>query len=137
MMDLIQIIVLGMYIPIIVMSGTACTLYVFKVLWPSIKGRYFHLQTHAVALSAVMALAAHFSENVYYGIGRLQADWYQWMSGFLPMVGLMKLLILGSSVLAIAVYNTAAFGNPNIKRLLGHVLLLWLTGSALAAFLVV
>lgn len=132
--DIIEVVVLGMYVPIIVMSGAACVLYIARVLYPSIRGRYFHLQTHAVALSAVMALAAHFSENLYYGFSRFNSG-MTWIRDFLPMVGMMKLLILGSAVLAIAVYNTAAFGNPNIKRLVGQVLALWLVGVILATLI--
>lgn len=128
---LFQTILLGMYAPIIVLSGTACYLYVIKILVPAMKGRYFHFESHAVALAAIMALMAHFSENVYYGVGRFDAGLFDWMSNQLIMVGLMKVLILASAVLATAVYNKARFGISNIGKLMTLVVVLWLGASGL------
>lgn len=126
------VLILGMYIPIIVLSGAACYLYVTRVFIPAIRGHYFNLETHAVAMAAILALGAHFSENVYYGVGRFKAEWFDWMTNQLLVVGLMKLLILGSAILATAVYNKAIFGSANFKKLIKLAVALWLVGVIIA-----
>lgn len=125
-------VLLGMYVPIVVYSGVACWLYVTRVFVPSIKGHFFRFQTHAVAMAAVMALAAHFSESIYYGIARTNAHLYDVMSDILPVVGAMKLMVMASAILATAVYNKATFGSANIARLVGVAAVLWALGSTAA-----
>lgn len=130
----LQTVILGMYIPIIVLSGAACYYYVTRVLVPAVRGRYFNFETHAVALAAILALAAHFSENLYYGVGRLKTEWFYWMTNQLLVVGAMKLLILGSAILATAVYNRAIFGSANFRKLIYLALALWALGAFGAYF---
>jgi len=125
---------MGMYVPIVVMSGVACYLYTKRVLIPAIRGRYFRLEHHAVALAAIMALAAHFTENLYYGVARISDKWLYSMIGVLPVVGAMKLLVLVSAILATSVYNKAVFGEANLRRLLLIVLYMWLVGSVVTIF---
>lgn len=131
-LSIIDAIVMGMYLPISIMSGIACFLYITRILLPAIQSGDFSLKEHAVALSAILALAAHFAENVYYGVSRFNVQIYDLMNDFLPMVGAMKLLILGSSILSIAVYSKAVFGRTYLNKLTWVTLVLWLIGAALA-----
>ncbi len=117
--------ILALYIPIVAFSGTACWLYITRVLWPAIIRRHFTLKHHAVALAATFALLAHFTENVYYGIIRIDDRFVSYM-GKLEFIAPMKLIILFSSILAVAVYNKAVFGAQNLLRLNMIALVLWL-----------
>ena len=130
----IQTVFMGVYLPIVILSGMACWYYVTKALIPAVKGRYFNLETHAVALAAIMGLFAHFSENFYYGIGRIKTEWFDWMTNQLLVVGMMKIVILASAILFIAVYNKSRFGGPNFAKLLTLTIVLWSIGCFGAYF---
>lgn len=120
---------MGMYVPIVVMSGVACYLYTTRVLIPALRGHYFRLEHHAVALAAIMALLAHFAESLYYGVARVDVRLFDLMTSVWPAVGLMKLMVLISAVLATSVYNKAVYGQANFKRLIMLVAYLWAIGS--------
>jgi hypothetical protein len=115
-MRVIDAMILALYAPIVMFSGAACWLYLVRVLVPAIRHGTFSLERHAVALSAIAALLAHFIESLFYGLGRYDFE-YQYLWARLEWVGPMKVVILFSSVLAVAVYNKAAFGKMNLLRL--------------------
>ena len=125
----LQAVIMGMYLPIIILSGAACFLYITKILIPAFRGGYFNFEKHAVALAAITALLAHFSENVYYGVGRVNGPLFDWMTNQWAMVGAMKMLILVSSILATSVYNKSRFGISNIGKLICLVIVLWSSTS--------
>ena len=132
----LRTIILSMYLPIIVLSGAACFLYITKILIPAFRGGYFNFEKHTVALAVIMALLAHFSENVYYGIGRMNGELFGWMTNQWAMVGVMKMLILISSILTIAVYNRSRFGISNISKLIHLAVVLW-TSTAVSLWIFV
>lgn len=132
----LQAVIMGMYLPIIILSGAACFLYITKILIPAFRGGYFNFEKHAVALAAITALLAHFSENVYYGVGRVNGPLFDWMTNQWAMVGVMKMLILISSILTIAVYNRSRFGISNISKLIHLAVVLW-TSTAVSLWIFV
>lgn len=133
-MRIIEQAILALYIPIVFFSGRACWLYITRALWPSIQHKTFRLERHAVAVAATAALLAHFIENTYYGVIRIDdEDFGQWMSA-LAVIAPMKLIILFGSILAVAVYNKAVFGVQNLMRLNLISAGMWLASWALLLY---
>lgn len=127
---IIEATVLGLYVPIVVFSGIAAWLLVARVLWPALRERDLKVERYAIALSAALALAAHAFENIYYGFGR-------WTDNFallqtLWLVGLWKLLIMGSGIMAVAALSRAATDGAHVRRLVGIALALWFVASIAA-----
>lgn len=117
-----------MYLPIALFSGTACWLYIARGLWPALRNGTFKLERHAVALAATAALLAHFSETLFYFAMRIDKDNMSWLLVNFEVVAPMKLIILFSSVLAVAVYNKAVFGVQNLMKLNLLALAVWAAG---------
>jgi hypothetical protein len=126
--------VLAIYFPIIVFSATACFLYLANVLIPAIRSKTFRFERHAVALTAVSALLAHLTESSYYSFVRIINSAHEFMN-FLPFIAPMKLIILFSSILAVAVYNKAVFGAQNLLKLNLIALAVWLVSFVALVFL--
>lgn len=128
MADLIESLVLGLYVPIILFAGVACWLLVTRLLWPAFREHRLDVEHYAIALSAAFALAAHFTENVYYGSARWLKT-FDVLNSALFAVGLWKLLILASAVMATAALSRAATDGPHVARLVGIALALWALGA--------
>lgn len=131
MADLIESLVLGLYAPIIFFSGLACWMLLTRLIIPSLRDRSFSLDRYAIALSAVFALAAHLTENTYYGAARWVGKFYV-LNSQLLIVGAWKLLVLASAVLACAALSKATTDATYIARLTGVALSAWAVASVLA-----
>lgn len=129
--NIIDALVLGMYLPIVVFSGFACWLFVSRLLWPAVREGSFSIDQYALAIAASCALAAHFTENLYFGIPRWLGEFDAW-NDMLPIVGLWKTLILASALFATAALSKAATDGAHLGRLLVIALSLWAGASAVA-----
>ncbi len=132
---IIDALVLGIYAPIVVFSGIACYLFLSRLLIPAMKEGSFSVDQYAIGVSACAALAAHFGESLYYGVPRWVGEWDRF-NDFLVGVGLLKLLILVSSVFAVAALSQAATSATHLGRLTVIAAALWAGASAAALVLV-
>lgn len=116
--------VLALYIPIAVFSGIACWLYFANVLVPTVRSGQFSLRKHALAVALTASLAAQFIGSMFYGLARI-GDEYAWLLNRVEYIAGLKLLILFSAILAVAVYNKAVFGAQNLLRLNMIAIVIW------------
>lgn len=135
MNSLLEIAVLGLYVPIILFSGASCWLFLKRLIIPAILARRLNVEHYAIGLSAVFALAAHFAESVYYGVARWFGMW-DLLNSQLLLIGAWKLLILSSCIFAVAALNSAENNFANVRRVTMYAFLTWLFG-ALAALTVI
>lgn len=121
----------GVYLPIVIFSGIACWMLVWRLVIPAIRHRGLRLDDYAIGVSASFALGAHFFENVWYGGAR-------WFGAFESLnnalVGVLawKVLILASSVTAVAALSAAATDGPHIGRLAAIAAVVWAAASSVA-----
>ena len=136
-MKVVDLIVLGMYVPIVIFSGSAAAMFWTRLIWPALREKRLEISKYAIGISATFALAAHALENSFYGILRWHSHWWTEWASFLPIVGLWKLLILASSVFAVAALRQEDTTHKSLVQLCGLVLALWAFGMVLAAVFVV
>jgi len=102
---------LGLFVPIIVLSGRGVYLYVRMLIVPGLREPGFRWQEHLIGLAGAFALLSHFLENVWYGVGRwFGVDWM--LKGGVPVVLLMKLLICAGCVCVIAATSFRTHKHP-------------------------
>lgn len=135
-MAVIDLIVLGMYVPIVIFSGAAAAMFWMRLIWPALREQRLEIGKYAIGISATCALAAHALENSFYGILRWNSHWREW-ADFLPLVGIWKVLILASSVFAVAALRQEATTHKSLVQLCALVLAFWVLGTVLAAVFVV
>lgn len=135
MNKLLELAVLGIYLPIILFSGASCWLFISRLIIPAWKAGRLDVQHYAVGVSAVFALAAHFAENVWYGSARWFGK-FEAMNHQLLAVGAWKFLILCSTVFAVAALQAGHSDKRTLGRVVFWALLCWVFGViASAAFL--
>lgn len=135
MKNLLELAVLGLYVPIILFSGAACWLFIGRLILPAWRLGKLDVQHYAVGISAAFALAAHFAENVWYGSAR----WYgkfEAMNHQLLFVGAWKLLILCSTVFAVAALQAGHSDQRTLGRVTVWALLCWAIGMVAATAVV-
>lgn len=117
---------LGIYLPIIVLSAKAVMRIVIDVGRAAAKDR-FRLEQHSLALAAGFALSAHLYENAYYGFAR-------WFNAFdllnrsLIGVGFGKVLILFACICALA--SVWSWGSARMRLTAAAMLAVSLWGVA-------
>ena len=132
MNSIIEHLVLGMYLPIVVMSGLACVLFVKKLLIPAFHNRALTTDRYAIALSASFALGAHAFENAFYGLIRWFPDAFGWLNDQLWIVGAWKLMILTSCVFAVAALQVAESNHSSIGKLVALSSIATVIGAVLS-----
>lgn len=110
---LLEALVLGLYVPIVLFSATACWLVVTRLILPAYRKGKLDVEHYAVGGSLVFALAAHLSENLYYGAARWFGK-FEMLNDQLLFIGAWKLLILISLVLALT-WVRAAEHPPRVE----------------------
>ena len=115
-----------------IFSGVSCWLLIVRLLFPAWRAGRLDVKHYAIGISASFALAAHFAENAYYGSARWFGQFHS-LNDQLIYVGAWKLLILFSTVFAVASLNAATSDSANVKRVLALALFTWAVGALLAA----
>jgi hypothetical protein len=125
---------LGIFVPIVVMSARAVYLVGLHFIVPATKQAGFEWREHLVGIAAFCALASHLLEGVFYGTARWTQD-MSMLSGYLPLVALMKALILAGCVCIIGATSFRTHRHP-IRDATLKALALWLIGTVAAYLLV-
>lgn len=128
---LLEVAVLGLYAPIIIFSGLSCWLFMSRLILPAFRRGKLDVEHYAIGVSATFALAAHFAENVWYGTARWFGQ-FAMLNDQLIFVGAWKVLILISTVFAVAALQVGTSNKATLGRVFRLALICWLCG-ALAA----
>jgi len=134
-MNSVDLAVLALYPPVIIFSGWAVYLYIVKVIAPAWRDGTFNLADHALVIAFALITAADFLENIYYGAARLDKGLYIAMTGFLPTVGILKVVILGGTIFAISGYRKALYGKMQLTQLSFAAWSIWLTSLLVLSWL--
>lgn len=132
-MDIIDVSVIGLYVPLVVFSGIGFYLLLSRLIWPALRNRALTVDRYALGISATLSLGAHFFENIYFGVPRWTDQW-DWFNNFLPAVGVWKVMIMASAIFAMAALSKATTHHTHIVRLTLLACSLWAAASLAAAF---
>lgn len=125
--------VLGLYVPIVVLSGAASWLLLTRLVLPSWRAREFNIERYSLALGSLFAMASHWEENIVFGLGR----WSSALSFLLTdvryaVVG--KLLIVVGALFTMSALLRAETNKKALGRMALLALSLWIAGVLLAFF---
>lgn len=126
-MNALELAVKGLYVPIILFSGAACWLFIARLILLAWRLGKLDVQHYAVGISAVFALVAHFAENIWYGSARWFGK-FELMNNQLIFVGAWKILILCSTVFAVAALQSGHSDQRTLLKVSLWALACWAFG---------
>ena len=122
----------SLYVPVICFCLLAIWRY-GKGLLSVVERGEFSMERHGVWLALVCVIAADVIENMYYGAGRISADFYAKLGWMVGAVIPMKLLILTGAVIACSAWCEVRYKSHVLISASLFAILLW----AAAFFIIV
>lgn len=133
-MTITKAILMGVYLPIGVLSACAAWLLLMRLVVPAWRDGRIKAGSVAIGLGAFLAMTAHLFENTQYGVGR----WIEGMRWLLiepPLALVGKVFILAGAILTLGGLSAAETNAAHLGRIAAVAVALWIVGTVVAVVL--
>lgn len=121
---------LGLYLPIAVLTIAAACMLLTRLVWPLLTVRSAELRDNLIGVGAAgFALGVAIETPLYWAVRHLNAGW---LAGSVLIAGTPKMLYAASSVLLMAGLLRAVSGHSRLWTLAGAGAALWACGAVLS-----
>ena len=103
-MDMNRAAFTALYVPVIVFALLAAFVFIRNVIIPAIERKQLSIRHHGLAMAISTGLIMDAAENTYYGLGRLNSQWFPSIQHTYPAMIGIKISVMSTSVIALVTY---------------------------------